>query len=85
MQVVAAAVEGLVRLDCDLGGATINQVTLPATDHAASFAFYRALGFTPIVDSGGRYARFEAFLHEAGLVPEVLPVDRLAVDPGAAE
>ncbi|QNE32307.1 bifunctional hydroxymethylpyrimidine kinase/phosphomethylpyrimidine kinase [Sphingomonas sp. NBWT7] len=49
-----------VRLDCDLGGATINQVTLPATDHAASFAFYRALGLVPIVDSGGRYARFES-------------------------
>ncbi|WP_085809012.1 bifunctional hydroxymethylpyrimidine kinase/phosphomethylpyrimidine kinase [Sphingomonas sp. TZW2008] len=49
-----------VRLDCDLGGATINQVTLPATNHAASFAFYRALGLTPIVDSGGRYARFES-------------------------
>ena len=49
-----------VRLDCDLGGATPNQITLPATDHAASLAFYRALGLTPIVDSGGRYARFES-------------------------
>jgi hydroxymethylpyrimidine/phosphomethylpyrimidine kinase len=49
-----------VRLDCDLGGATPNQVTLPATDHAASVAFYRALGLAPIVDSAGRYARFES-------------------------
>ena len=49
-----------VRLDCDLGGAVPNQITLPATDHSASFAFYRALGLTPIVDSGGRYARFES-------------------------
>ncbi|WEK44725.1 MAG: bifunctional hydroxymethylpyrimidine kinase/phosphomethylpyrimidine kinase [Candidatus Sphingomonas colombiensis] len=49
-----------VRLDTDLGGATLNQITLPATDHAASFAFYRALGLTPIVDSDGRYARFES-------------------------
>ena len=48
-----------VRLDCDLGGAMMNQVTLPATDHAASRAFYAALGLRPIVDSGGRYARFE--------------------------
>jgi hydroxymethylpyrimidine/phosphomethylpyrimidine kinase len=39
--------------------ATLNQVTLPATDHAASVAFYEALGLTRIVDSGGRYARFE--------------------------
>ncbi|VVT20493.1 Phosphomethylpyrimidine kinase [Sphingomonas sp. EC-HK361] len=49
-----------VRLDCDLGGIMANQVTLPAIDHAASFAFYRALGLTPIVDSDGRYARFES-------------------------
>lgn len=49
-----------VRLDVDPGGATPNQITLPATDHAASFAFYRALGLTPIVDSDGRYARFES-------------------------
>jgi hydroxymethylpyrimidine/phosphomethylpyrimidine kinase len=51
---------GRVRLDCDLGGATPNQITLPATDHAASLAFWRALGLRPIVDSGGRYARFES-------------------------
>ncbi len=38
---------------------TFNQVTLPATDHAASVAFYEKLGLTRIVDSGGRYARFE--------------------------
>ena len=49
-----------VRLDVDLGGATPNHVTLPATDHAASLAFYTALGLTPIVDSAGRYARFES-------------------------
>ena len=49
-----------VRLDCDLGGAMLNQVTLPATDHAASVAFYNALGLTMIVESAGRYARFES-------------------------
>ncbi|OWK29686.1 bifunctional hydroxymethylpyrimidine kinase/phosphomethylpyrimidine kinase [Sphingomonas mucosissima] len=49
-----------VRLDCDLGGAMINQVTLPATDHVASVAFYNALGLTMIVESAGRYARFES-------------------------
>ncbi|WP_151718406.1 ABC transporter substrate-binding protein [Gemmobacter serpentinus] len=32
-----------------------------------------------------RYARFEAFLHEAGLIDSTLPVSRLALDPGAAE
>lgn len=49
-----------VRLDNDLGAPTPNQITLPATDHAASFAFYRGLGLTPIVDSDARYARFES-------------------------
>ncbi|MFW2850797.1 bifunctional hydroxymethylpyrimidine kinase/phosphomethylpyrimidine kinase [Sphingomonas sp. TX0543] len=49
-----------VRLDLDVGGATPNQITLPAKDHEASLAFYRALGLKPIVDSAGRYARFES-------------------------
>lgn len=49
-----------VRLDCDLGGVTLNQVRLPANDHAASVAFYRALGLTMIVESAGRYARLES-------------------------
>ena len=40
---------------------------------------------SPAALDHGRYARFEAFLHDAGLVPEVWPVDRLAIDPGAAE
>jgi hydroxymethylpyrimidine/phosphomethylpyrimidine kinase len=37
----------------------LNQVTLPANDYGASVAFYRTLGLTQIVDSPGRYARFE--------------------------
>ncbi|WP_339345552.1 bifunctional hydroxymethylpyrimidine kinase/phosphomethylpyrimidine kinase [uncultured Sphingomonas sp.] len=49
-----------VRGEPDPAGPTPNQVTLPATDHAASLAFYRALGLTAIVDSGGRYARFDS-------------------------
>ncbi|RHW17593.1 bifunctional hydroxymethylpyrimidine kinase/phosphomethylpyrimidine kinase [Sphingomonas gilva] len=48
-----------VRIDC-AGGARPNQLTLPAADFAASEAFYRALGLTPIVRSEPRYARFEA-------------------------
>ncbi|KQT31893.1 phosphomethylpyrimidine kinase [Sphingomonas sp. Leaf412] len=48
-----------VRLDTP-AAPTINQVTLPATDHAASRAFYTALGLTPIVDARGEYARFES-------------------------
>ena len=37
----------------------LNQVTLPSTDVARSAAFYRALGFTQIVNSLPSYARFE--------------------------
>ncbi len=37
----------------------LNQVTLPAQDYEASVAFYRRLGLRQIVDSPGRYARFE--------------------------
>ena len=37
----------------------LNQVTLPATDLAASVAFYKKMGFEIIVDSP-HYARFKA-------------------------
>jgi hydroxymethylpyrimidine/phosphomethylpyrimidine kinase len=37
----------------------LNQVTLPAEDYQASVAFYARLGLLQIVDSPGRYARFE--------------------------
>lgn len=37
----------------------LNQVTLPVTDFDRSVAFYRAMGFTLIVHSPPRYARFE--------------------------
>ena len=38
---------------------------------------------TPSALDHGRYKRFGAFLHEAGLIEEVLPVSALAVDLGA--
>jgi putative hydroxymethylpyrimidine transport system substrate-binding protein len=38
---------------------------------------------SPAAVDHGRYARFEAFLHEAGLIDDVLPVSALATDPGA--
>ena len=37
----------------------LNQVTLPATDFERSVTFYRDMGFTLIVHSPPRYARFE--------------------------
>ncbi len=37
----------------------LNQVTLPCTSYDESVAFYELLGFTIIVDSPPRYARFE--------------------------
>jgi hydroxymethylpyrimidine/phosphomethylpyrimidine kinase len=49
-----------VRLDTDLGGAMLNQVTLPLADYEASAAFYRLLGLRQIVEAAPRYARFES-------------------------
>lgn len=40
---------------------------------------------SPAALDHGRYARFEAFLHESGLIDSILPVSALALDPGAAE
>jgi catechol 2,3-dioxygenase-like lactoylglutathione lyase family enzyme len=37
----------------------LNQVTLPTTDLRRAVAFYKCLGFTLIVHSPPRYARFE--------------------------
>jgi len=37
----------------------LNQITLPVTDFGASVAFYSRMGFTLIVYSPPRYARFE--------------------------
>jgi hydroxymethylpyrimidine/phosphomethylpyrimidine kinase len=37
----------------------LNQVTLPVRDYDATVNFYRTLGLRMIVDSAGRYARFE--------------------------
>ena len=42
----------------------LNQITLPATDVAASVAFYRRLGFRQIVGSPD-YARFESIEGDA--------------------
>ena len=36
---------------------------------------------SPAALDHGRYARFEAFLHEAGLIDSILPVSDLAFDP----
>ncbi len=50
-----------VRNDGLFTGPALNQVTLGATDYAASVQFYKLLGLTQIVDSPDNgYARFEA-------------------------
>lgn len=58
----------------------LNQVTLPALDIAASAAFYRDMGFTQIVDSSPRYARFECPVGDATF--SVHLVDTLVSDSG---
>ncbi|PXX95317.1 ABC transporter substrate-binding protein [Halomonas sp. LBP4] len=40
------------------------------------------LSASPAAVDHGRYARFEKFLHEAGLVEHLTPVERLVLDPG---
>lgn len=40
---------------------------------------------SPAALDHGRYARFEAFLHQAGLIDTILPVADLAIDTGAAQ
>ena len=54
----------------------LNQVSLPWSDVERSTAFYRLLGFTQIVSSLPRYARFvcpvggaTSSLHQFGTVP----------------
>ncbi|MFV0623609.1 bifunctional hydroxymethylpyrimidine kinase/phosphomethylpyrimidine kinase [Sphingomonas sp. ac-8] len=51
-----------VRLDLNASrwSPMLNQVTVPATDLAASERFYRLLGLRQIVRSSRRYARFES-------------------------
>lgn len=50
-----------VRNDGLFTGPALNQFTLPASDYAASVAFYKQMGLTQIVDSPDNgYARFEA-------------------------
>lgn len=41
------------------------------------------LALTPAGLDAGRYAKFEAFLHDAGLIDEIRPVSDLAIDLGA--
>lgn len=40
---------------------------------------------SPAALDHGRYARFEAFLHDSGLIDSILPVSDLALDPGARQ
>ena len=58
----------------------LNQVTVGCLDYDRSAAFYRQLGLTQIVDSPLRYARFETFLHDAGLIDAPFAVDAIAID-----
>jgi catechol 2,3-dioxygenase-like lactoylglutathione lyase family enzyme len=57
----------------------LNQVTLPALDIPVSAAFYRAMGFTQIVDAP-HYARFEC--PEGGATFSIHKAERVAPDSG---
>ena len=58
----------------------------PGLDTPANLAVWpdtlMRLSASPAAVDHGRYARFERFLHDAGLVEALTPVERLAIDPG---
>ena len=58
----------------------LNQITVPATDVAASVEFYKRLGLRLIVDSVPRYARFECSNGNSTLSVE--RVDEIPAGPG---
>lgn len=55
-----------------MSGIRLNQITLAATDMAASVLFYQNLGLTLIVDSAPRYVRFEFPTPQDGSPPATL-------------
>ena len=57
----------------------LNQVTLPATDVAASVAFYRTMGFELIVDAP-HYARFKSTVGDA-----TFSLHKVEAEPAASE
>jgi len=58
----------------------LNQITLPTTDVERSVSFYRDMGFTQIVHSPPRYARFEC--PDGNATFSIHLVDTLAADNG---
>jgi catechol 2,3-dioxygenase-like lactoylglutathione lyase family enzyme len=58
----------------------LNQITLPANDVERCAQFYRAMGFTQIVDSAPRYVRFEC--PEGDATFSIHHVEQPAADTG---
>ena len=58
----------------------LNQITVPATDVAASVEFYKRLGLYLLVDSVPRYARFEC--PDGNSTLSVERVDKATTGPG---
>lgn len=60
-----------------------SEIDIDTPANAASWAYVLTqLSGTPAALDHGRYARFAAFLHDGGMVDALIPVERLAVDPG---
>lgn len=66
-----------------MGGITLNQVTVPCTNYAASVAFYKQLGLIQIVDAPPRYARFECPVGEDGGAPATFSIHHVEAWTGA--
>lgn len=61
-------------------GLRLNQITLAATDMAASVLFYETLGLTLIVDAAPRYVRFEFPTPSDGGEPATLSLHSVEPD-----
>lgn len=63
-----------------MSGIRLNQITLAATDMAASVLFYQNLGLKLIVDSAPRYVRFEFPQVSGGGQPATLSLHAAPAD-----
>ena len=75
------------QVTCLLGASGVGKSTLLRllAGLPTGVAFEGRVKRLPAALDHGRYARFETFLLEAGLIKDILPVSKLALDVGTAQ
>lgn len=63
----------------------LNQITISCTDYIASVQFYQTIGLRLIVNSPGRYARFECPAQNAADDPPTLSLHQVSEDTPIGE